>query len=570
MPRQRSLCFLVIVAALLAVSACSFSVSTANIKDVRLARNVDASLTPVDETTQFKVDDATIHAVVTLANAPADTKVKAVWTAVDALPDKPNTQVYSNEITTGTGAVHFSVNNSQSWPAGRYRLDLFLNEKTPAAASRDYTITGAPAAVAQVTPTGAPTAAPTAAPTSAPTSVPTQRPTAVPTATRAAASTLIPPRPTAAATATRSALPTGARKSFRSRTLGVALQYDGSWQPEEEDEGKQIAFAAPDDSGGLLITSTPLDIDLKGDTFTDLFLSGLESEFESFEAGSPEEVNVGKSPAFATSFRFEDGGEEGEGRLLTLTDGKRGVAIMLILRARVAGGIDDEMAAIRRSLELFAPTGPSDATATPAPRATGAAPRPAGTPAAGTLPFEEDFASEEQTVAHGWVLDESDNVVFYWSDNLLTIGVYAPQFVGWNTPVGEYTDFEAETLATVVDAEYAEYGLVFRVTGNTDNRSYYAFAVTTDGQYYLQKKVDGKWAEKNLVELTDSSRIRIGDENTLMVRVQGATITLYINGSRVNSVSDSSIPRGRIGLYTATGDNDFAEVGFSRLSIRKP
>src|SRR5262245_51788887 len=67
----------------IAVSGCEFSISTATIKSAELARGYQDNKA-VDATTIFGPSDTPLHYVVTLGNAPDDTKVKAIWTVVDA------------------------------------------------------------------------------------------------------------------------------------------------------------------------------------------------------------------------------------------------------------------------------------------------------------------------------------------------------------------------------------------------------------------------------------------------------------------------------------------------------
>ncbi|MCA9999162.1 MAG: hypothetical protein KDE56_25535, partial [Anaerolineales bacterium] len=74
--RKITFSFLLIV--LLALAGCEFSASTANIQSATLSRDKAGTQT----TTVFDPAD-TFYSIVALANAPDDTKVKAVWTAVN-------------------------------------------------------------------------------------------------------------------------------------------------------------------------------------------------------------------------------------------------------------------------------------------------------------------------------------------------------------------------------------------------------------------------------------------------------------------------------------------------------
>jgi hypothetical protein len=104
--------------------ACGFSATTANIKDAVLATD-EAGTQP---TTEF-AQNAVFYAVVTLANAPSDTNVKAVWYAVNAEGVDPNFKIDEVTTTTGDGVVPFTLTNNNPWPVGTYKVELYLNDK---------------------------------------------------------------------------------------------------------------------------------------------------------------------------------------------------------------------------------------------------------------------------------------------------------------------------------------------------------------------------------------------------------------------------------------------------------
>jgi len=112
-------------ATLLIVSlACNFSVSTANISDAWLARDKEGT----DRTTVFQPQDI-FYAIVKLSNAPDDTTVKATWSAVDVVGTDANTFLDETELTNGDGTLTFTLSNDNLWPAGRYKVDLYLNDE---------------------------------------------------------------------------------------------------------------------------------------------------------------------------------------------------------------------------------------------------------------------------------------------------------------------------------------------------------------------------------------------------------------------------------------------------------
>src|SRR6476620_9977117 len=112
---MRRLALLLLLCTLaVAVSACEFSASTATITSAELARGyADGKAT--DVSTTFAPSDTPLHYVVTLSSAPDDTKVKAVWTAVDAGDGQyKNQKIDETELPSGSGALNFTLASKQA------------------------------------------------------------------------------------------------------------------------------------------------------------------------------------------------------------------------------------------------------------------------------------------------------------------------------------------------------------------------------------------------------------------------------------------------------------------------
>jgi hypothetical protein len=108
----------------LASIACNFSASTAKISAAEMARDSEGT----QPTTTFAPED-TFFCNVTLDNAPDGTTVKAVWTAVAVEGAEPNLMLDETQLESGSGVLNFQMENSNLWPAGAYKVDLYLNEK---------------------------------------------------------------------------------------------------------------------------------------------------------------------------------------------------------------------------------------------------------------------------------------------------------------------------------------------------------------------------------------------------------------------------------------------------------
>jgi hypothetical protein len=107
---------------ILSAVACQFSTSTANISSAILTADSASSTKTAEFTT-----DQPFYYVVVLANAPDDTKVKAVWYSVDDAGKA--TQFVEKEIVGSGSPITFSATNSGPWPVGKYKVELYLNDK---------------------------------------------------------------------------------------------------------------------------------------------------------------------------------------------------------------------------------------------------------------------------------------------------------------------------------------------------------------------------------------------------------------------------------------------------------
>jgi len=84
---------------------------------------------PVNPSQVF-TGDATVHAVVTIKNAPNNTVFKAVWYASDTNGAADcNTLIGQYEVpTNGSRNIDFDVVPKATWPAGTYRAEIYVND----------------------------------------------------------------------------------------------------------------------------------------------------------------------------------------------------------------------------------------------------------------------------------------------------------------------------------------------------------------------------------------------------------------------------------------------------------
>lgn len=116
---------MVLAALMFSILACSFSFSTAKVENARLAKDKDGAQT----TTQFSPED-TFYLIGNMSNAPDDTKLKAVWTAVKAEGAADNSVIKEVEAAGGSGDFWFELTQESGvWPRGQYKVDLYMNDE---------------------------------------------------------------------------------------------------------------------------------------------------------------------------------------------------------------------------------------------------------------------------------------------------------------------------------------------------------------------------------------------------------------------------------------------------------
>ena len=137
--RAASALFVSVCATLLvlALSACSFNASTANISDAKMATDEDGK----HPTKVFSPED-TFYCLARLNNAPEDTTVRAVWTAVKVEGAKPNTKIDEVKAKGASSQLQFNLTNNDPWATGKYEVELYLNDANKPTKTLSFEVRG--------------------------------------------------------------------------------------------------------------------------------------------------------------------------------------------------------------------------------------------------------------------------------------------------------------------------------------------------------------------------------------------------------------------------------------------
>ena len=129
------------VALLLVAAACSKKADTGTtgttgtaalkVTDVSLGRAVGSDKAISDSTTNFRPND-TIYASVATEGSAVSGTLRAKWSFEDGQTVEESTRTL---VPNGPERTEFHISKPNGWPAGKYRLEVFLNDQPASAKS---------------------------------------------------------------------------------------------------------------------------------------------------------------------------------------------------------------------------------------------------------------------------------------------------------------------------------------------------------------------------------------------------------------------------------------------------
>jgi hypothetical protein len=145
-----------------------------------------------------------------------------------------------------------------------------------------------------------------------------------------------------------------------------------------------------------------------------------------------------------------------------------------------------------------------------------------------------------------------------YANNALQMIVYTPNSYVWSPPNDEnYQNIHMEvTVSNNGTDSTTAFGLICNQQRSADE-SFYYFAITPAGQYAIAKADQGQsdvfltnddqWGASDLIP-TEAASYRIGAD------CGNGTLTLYVDGQLIDSVSDASYVNGGVALFTWSGE----------------
>ena len=170
----------------------------------------------------------------------------------------------------------------------------------------------------------------------------------------------------------------------------------------------------------------------------------------------------------------------------------------------------------------------------------------------------DDFSNS----GSGWGTGTDADSSVEYNNGGLQISVFTPYYVTWSTPgieSYENTHLEVSARNTSTDQE-AFFGFICNEQGTTN--SFYYVGVSPDGYYaFMKSKVVGD--DETLKDGTSDIISSSAQSMRLGLDCKNGSITLYVNGQTIDSVSDSTYTSGVFGLFAASDDQqNGANVNF--------
>ena len=166
----------------------------------------------------------------------------------------------------------------------------------------------------------------------------------------------------------------------------------------------------------------------------------------------------------------------------------------------------------------------------------------------GNVLLEDDFSTEN------WgTLTDSDTSIEYLND-ALNMNVFTKNWYVWSTPNDvDYDNIHLEVTVIINASDpNTAFGIMCAQQASSDD-SYYYFAITPSAQYVIARADvnqtgsiltnNNEWGTSGLIT-QDASSYRIGAD------CGNGTLTLYVDGQEIDSVSDSSYTSGGVALFT--------------------
>jgi len=185
----------------------------------------------------------------------------------------------------------------------------------------------------------------------------------------------------------------------------------------------------------------------------------------------------------------------------------------------------------------------------------------------GDIIFADDFSTSNENWDI-WVRSDESTVSFFEGGLLMMVS--KPNLDIITTNKVSYSEMLIQTTARKrLGTNDNAYGIVCRYL---NDRNYYGFLISSDGYYGIVKVVEGEYKLLSSENMEFDESIHQGrEENNILAKCEGNTLTLSINGVEKTSLIDEDPTTGKSGLITGSfSEADETAVLFNNFLVMVP
>jgi hypothetical protein len=185
-------------------------------------------------------------------------------------------------------------------------------------------------------------------------------------------------------------------------------------------------------------------------------------------------------------------------------------------------------------------------------------------PSYGELIFSDNFDQPEL-----WELNRSSKTNSAIANNELTLALSkGGEYVYSLRQEPELDDFYLEVTANPSICKGSdEYGLLVRFV---DSGNFFRFALTCDGQARADRLLKNTPSSPQPLSFSGAIPPGAPSVSRLSLWAEGRELRFYANGEYLFSISDPSLPKGKIGFFVRSKEGNAVTVNFSKLDVYEP
>ncbi len=182
----------------------------------------------------------------------------------------------------------------------------------------------------------------------------------------------------------------------------------------------------------------------------------------------------------------------------------------------------------------------------------------------GDILFEDDFSDPNS----GWDRYHDKDVFSEYVDGKYQIGLLRGEDPWWGNPYLGFGDVRVEVDTELFDGSEDN---LFGIICSYESEDYFFMALISSDGYYGFEQVEGYYYDLLGEGLNETDAINLGGaSNHLRVDCIGDTMSLYVNGVFVDSLSGLALVPGDVGLWVETFDAGNPVIEFDNFVVIQP